>query len=176
MTDHTCTEKIDGDSIYFCGHPSRAKNRYDSLTTPLGTNKESDQYLVICYLPCCFTCLIYLFSFCDLFTVFYFVIFEYLYCHFLFWLWIRVGRLSTHTHVHLHSISSIPELRPFKRKCWLRSREIIISAMASQTLPEFMVLITSWGNNLRTIIRKCSHSNRTLFARSLWWVRIGMSY
>ena len=37
MTDHTCTEKIDGDSIYFCGHPSRAGNRYDSLATPLGT-------------------------------------------------------------------------------------------------------------------------------------------
>ena len=29
MTDHTCTEKIGGDSIYFCGHPSRAGNRYD---------------------------------------------------------------------------------------------------------------------------------------------------
>ena len=28
MTDHTRTEKIDGDSIHFCGHPSRAGNRY----------------------------------------------------------------------------------------------------------------------------------------------------
>ena len=26
-----------------------------------------------------------------------------------------------------------------------------------------MVLITSWGNNLRTVIKKCSHLNRTLF-------------
>ena len=30
MTDHTRIEKIGGDSIYFCGHPSRAKNRYDT--------------------------------------------------------------------------------------------------------------------------------------------------
>ena len=29
MTDHTRTEKISGDSIHFCGHPSRARNRYD---------------------------------------------------------------------------------------------------------------------------------------------------
>ena len=29
MTDHTRTEKIGGDSIYFCSHPSRAENRYD---------------------------------------------------------------------------------------------------------------------------------------------------
>ena len=62
---------------------------------------------------------------------FYFVIFEYLWCHFLFWLWIRVDRFSAHTHVHLHSISFIFELHLFRRKCWLRSREIIISAMAS---------------------------------------------
>ena len=100
-----------------------------------------------------------------LFMAFYFVIFEYLWFHFLFWLWIRVGRLSTHTHVHLHNISSIPELHPFRRKCWLCSCEIIIFAMASQTLPEFMVLITSWGNNLRIVIGKCSHSNRIL---SIW--------
>ena len=31
MTDHTCTEKIDGDSIYFYGHPSRARNPYDKF-------------------------------------------------------------------------------------------------------------------------------------------------
>ena len=105
-----------------------------------------------------------------------FIIFEYLWCHFLFWLWIRVGCLSAHTHMHLHSISSIPELRPFRRKCWLRSREIVISTMASQTLLEFMVLMTSWGSNLHTIIRKCSHLNRTFSARSLWWVRIGVPY
>ena len=30
MTDHTRTEKIGGDSIYFCGHPSLAGNRYDN--------------------------------------------------------------------------------------------------------------------------------------------------
>ena len=105
--------------------------------------RASGQYFVICCLSCCFACLIYLFSFCDLFMTFYFVIFEYLWCHFLFWLWIRVDRLSAHTHVHLHSISSIPELCPSRRKCWLRSREIVISAMASQTLPEFMILMTS---------------------------------
>ena len=29
MTDHTCIEKIGGDSIYFCGHQSRAGNHYD---------------------------------------------------------------------------------------------------------------------------------------------------
>ena len=163
MTDHTRTEKIDGDSIdYWVIQVER--ETVDSLVTPLGKT-ESDHYLVICCLSCYFACLIYLFSFCDLFMAFYFVIFEYFWCHFLFWLWIRVGRLSAHIHVHLHSISSIPELRPFRRKCWLRSREIIISAMASQTLPEFMVLITSWDNNLRTIIRRCSHSNRTL---SVW--------
>ena len=39
MTDHTRTEKIGGDSITFCGHPSRAGNRYDSLATPLGTKR-----------------------------------------------------------------------------------------------------------------------------------------
>ena len=31
MTDHTRTEKISSDSIYFCGHPSRAKNRCDNM-------------------------------------------------------------------------------------------------------------------------------------------------
>ena len=32
VTDHTRTEKIGGDSIFmFCGHPSRAENRYDIL-------------------------------------------------------------------------------------------------------------------------------------------------
>ena len=127
-----------------------------------GDTWELGQYWVICCLPCCFACLIYLFSFCDLFMASYFFIFEYLWCHFLFWLWIRVGHLSAHTYVYLHSISSIPELRPFRRKCWLCFHEIIISAMASQTLPEFMILITSWDNILCTVIRKCSHSNRTL--------------
>ena len=68
-----------------------------------------------------------------------------------------------HTHMDFHDINSMLEFRPFKRKCWLRSCEIMISAMASQTFPEFMVLMTSWDNNIRTVIRKCSHSNRTLF-------------
>ena len=35
-----------------------------------------------------------------------------------------------HTHMYLHSINSIPELRPFRRKCWLRSNEIVIFAIA----------------------------------------------
>ena len=48
-----------------------------------------------------------------------------------------------HIHKHFHDINSIPEFRPFRRKYWLRSREIVISAMASQTLPELMVLMTS---------------------------------
>ena len=30
MIDHTRTEKIGGDSIYFCDLPSRAENRYDN--------------------------------------------------------------------------------------------------------------------------------------------------
>ena len=34
MTDHTRTEKIGGDSIYFCGLPSRAGNRYDRVLLP----------------------------------------------------------------------------------------------------------------------------------------------
>ena len=57
MTDHTRIEKIGGNSICFSSHPSRAKNRYDSLATPLGF-KESDQYLAICCLPLYFACLI----------------------------------------------------------------------------------------------------------------------
>ena len=39
VINHTRTEKIGGDSIYFCGHPSRAGNRYDSLATPLGSQR-----------------------------------------------------------------------------------------------------------------------------------------
>ena len=125
--------------------------------------RGSSHCLDMCCLSFWFVCLIYLFFlFDDLFMASYVVIFEFLWCHFLFWLWIRVGRLSAHTHVHLHSISSISELYPFRRKCWLRSREIVISAMASQTFPEFMVLMISWGSNLRTVIRKCSHWNQTL--------------
>ena len=70
--------------------------------------------------------------------------------------------LFLHTYSHaFNDINSTPEFRPFRRKCWLRSREIIISTMASQIFPEFMVLIASWGNNLHTVIKKYSHSNRT---------------
>ena len=39
MTDHTCTKKIGGDSFYFNGHPSQTGNCYDSLVTPLGTQR-----------------------------------------------------------------------------------------------------------------------------------------
>ena len=39
VIDHTRTEKIGGDSINFCGLPSRAGNRYDSLATPLGNKR-----------------------------------------------------------------------------------------------------------------------------------------
>ena len=33
VTDHTRTEKIGGDSIYFYDHPSQAGNRYDRYKT-----------------------------------------------------------------------------------------------------------------------------------------------
>ena len=79
------------------------------------------------------------------------------------WVRSRFVYSFVHTNMHFHVINSMPEFRPFRRKSWLRCREILISAMASQTFPEFMLLIISWGNNLRTVIRKCSHSNRTLF-------------
>ena len=40
MTDHTCTEKIGGDSIFmFVVIQVVAGNRYDSLATPLGTKR-----------------------------------------------------------------------------------------------------------------------------------------
>ena len=39
MTDHTCTKKICGDSIYFSGHPSRARNRYDNELCQKFTNE-----------------------------------------------------------------------------------------------------------------------------------------
>ena len=113
-----------------------------------GDIRELGQYLFLFFV-------MYLFHFILLYLNNCFVIYY-------FALWIKV---FAHTHVHLHNISSTPELRPFRRKCWLRSRQIVISAMASQTLPEFMVLMTSWGCNLRTVIRKCSHLNRTL---SIW--------
>ena len=59
MTDHTHTENIGGDSIYFFGHPSRARNHYNYLATPLGTLRESGQYFVIYCLSLQFACLIY---------------------------------------------------------------------------------------------------------------------
>ena len=151
--------------FYFCGHPSRAGNRYDSLATPLESYKRSGQYIEMCLSSM-------LFHMLNLSVFILWFIYGILFCYiwifvvpFLVWLWIRVSCLFAHTHANLHNINSLPELRPFRRKCWLCSHEIIISAMASQTLLEPMVLITSWGNNLCTVIRKCSHSNRTL---SIW--------
>ena len=41
MTNHTRTKNIGGDSIYFCAHPSRAKNRYDSHDYACGGNFEA---------------------------------------------------------------------------------------------------------------------------------------
>ena len=86
-------------------------------------------------------------------------------CHLHFGLWVESVNvcLFLRTHSHAYSWHKLyTRVRPFRRKCWLRSHEIVISAMASQTFSEFMVLITSWGNNLRTVIIKCFHSNRTL--------------
>ena len=82
------------------------------------------------------------FYFCDVFVASFIYVFI-IVVSFIVLLVNKIRRLSAHTHVHLHNISSIPKLRPFRRKCWLRSREIVISAMVSQTLSEFMVLITS---------------------------------
>ena len=44
MADHTCTEKINGDSIYFCGHPSRARNHYDTQDRRKFLNKVKNFY------------------------------------------------------------------------------------------------------------------------------------
>ena len=79
MTDHTRTEKIDGNSIYFCGHPSRAGNCYDSLVTPLGTLQSQTNilsYVVFVIfrmlsLSIVFICVVIMhICLCDLFTVF----------------------------------------------------------------------------------------------------------
>ena len=45
VTDHTCTEKIGGDSISFCGLPGRAGNRYGTpdLETYLSNSSEIKQ-------------------------------------------------------------------------------------------------------------------------------------
>ena len=68
--------------------------------------------------------------FCDVFVASFIYVLIFLVSFIV--LFVNKSQLSfTHTHVHLHNISSIPELRPFRRKCWLRSREIVISAMAS---------------------------------------------
>ena len=46
VTDHTRTEKIGGDSISFCGPPSRAGNRYDNeQILNLKTKHDIRQYL-----------------------------------------------------------------------------------------------------------------------------------
>ena len=86
-------------------------------------------------------------------------------CHLRFGLWIESVKVCVFLRTHSHAYSwhkLYTSFRPFRRKYWLRSREILFSAMASRTFPEFMVLITSWGNNLRAVIKKCSHLNRTL--------------
>ena len=43
VTDHTRTEKIGGDSINFCGLPSRAGNRYDIIHM----SRDNDQIIFI---------------------------------------------------------------------------------------------------------------------------------
>ena len=91
------------------------------------------------------------------------------------WIRSRFVYSFAHTHMHFQDINSMSEFRPFRRKCWLRFREIVISTMASQIFSEFMGLITSWGDNLRTVIRKCSHSYRTL-SIACKWIRIGVPY
>ena len=124
--------------------------------------RELGHYRVICCLLCYFACLIYLFS---IFVIYvrHFILMCLNNCGVICYLLVNK---SSHTRTCiLHYISSTPEIHPFRRKCCLRSREIVISAMASQTFPEFMVPILSWGNNLRIGIGKCSHSNRTL---SVW--------
>ena len=124
--------------------------------------RELGQYRVICCLLCYFTCLIYLFSIFVIY-LWHFILICLNNCGVIYCLLVNK---SSHTLTCiLHNITSILELCPFRRKCWLRSREIVISTMASQTLSEFMVLMTSWDCNLRTVIKKCSHSNRTL---SVW--------
>ena len=79
MTDYTRTEKIGGDSILFCGHPSRAGNRYDSLATPLETLKSQTNilsYVVFVIfrmlsLSIVFICVVIMhICLCDLFTAF----------------------------------------------------------------------------------------------------------
>ena len=47
VADHTCTEKIGGDSIYFCGHPSRTRNRlwHSSSISNLYAFSQSTKYL-----------------------------------------------------------------------------------------------------------------------------------
>ena len=145
MTNHIRTEKIGGDSIFIFGSGKPLWQLGDSIRDL----RELGQYWVIRCLSCCFACLIYLFSFCDIFVAS-FIYFNN--CGVIFCLLVNKSLSHTLTCI-LHKISSIPELCPFRRKCWLRSREIIISTMASQTLPEFMVLVKvlatlSWDNNL----------------------------
>ena len=108
---------------YFCGHPSRAGNSYDRLAL--------FRYVLSFILIRIFNLFVMFICICFIAPLLRFIYDIFLLC------------FSTHTHVHLHGISSILELHPFRRKCWLRSREIIISAIASQTLPEFMMLIIS---------------------------------
>ena len=101
MTDHNRTEKIDVDFIYFCGHPSRARNRYDSLATPLGF-RESDQLFVI-YLSFMLLRMLNLsvFYFCDVFVAsfIYVLIIMVLFIILL----VNKSRSSLRTHLRAHS-------------------------------------------------------------------------
>ena len=152
--------------LYFCGHPSRGgkplwqlgDSTWEKRVRPILSHMLSSMLFSMLNLSVLY--------FCDVFVAS-FVYVLIIVVLFTVYLWIRVGRLSAHTHIHLHSISFVLELCLFRKKCWLRFREIIISAMASQTLSEFIVPMTSWGSNLLTVIRKCSHSNRTLSISSL---------
>ena len=165
MTNHTRTEKIGGDSILFLWSSKSNGKPLWQLGDSAGDFESQTNifsYVVFYVIShAWFICFSFLWCICGIF----YLCFNNCAVIYLFCLWTRVGCLFAHTHVHLHNISSIPELCPSRRKCWLRSREIVISAMARQTFPEFVVLMTSWGCNLCTVIRKCSHSNRTL---SIW--------
>ena len=88
MTDHTRTEKIGGNSIYFCGHSSRAGNRYDSLATPLGTLESQTNilsYVVFVVfrmlnLSVVSICVVIMHIFCDLFMAFSYYV-SIMWCH-----------------------------------------------------------------------------------------------
>ena len=170
MTDHTRTKKIGGDFIYFCGHPKSWREtvmiawrlHWGLLRVrPILCHMLSSIVIRMFNLSTVSICIVIMHKFCGTCM---FLLHSIMCCHLRFGLWVESVKVSKGLciHMHIHDINSIPEFRPFRRKCWLRSCEIVIFAMASRTFPEFMVLITSWGNNLRIVIRKCFHSNWTL--------------